>query len=1032
MASDEENGDIESSLEIPPYETQFISQEDDDETLWEVIEILDERPTRYKVKWAGLDTAGKPWAPSWVPKHDCTDILVRDWKIKQARKKKGTIKKTTGKTRSSATSSSRSSKQLTVTPKSGPSNPGSRQIDRPSVTRSVAHVVEDEPGRNPRSVPPRPHSGADTTDLAPPRKKKKVFVEIVQRSESRSTPHAVSPTSAHSPNTNELDLSSSGVAGKGKQRETGLKIGPPRGVKRKRNERSRGQELEADATPRSALPNGHDARAKPVNLSQEPIPRTPLRQSSHVTVISSQTRRLLRQEEEEDTQEALGLAQYQGGMTDEPGDRHLDADSGQIHLALEDTFSMEGFVPETQLGDDLLASPDNETVQDAHLGTPNLPVTPVRSAHPQPVKSGSSFISKMKRRSANNTEGETAGRHPLINQPSLGEEPKGNLSRPQKSKPLRPIPIVTPSVFRPHLPDFEPPPSSIEQFSSPENGTQRAVERVIQKTKQVVDIKGKGRAITFSRDDATLHARGQALAAEADAARFRQRERQPQSRRPLPPPKSKSHSGTQAWKPASVAEQPGGLQHELGLSRDDHLLADQLAEDYIDFNGGLGSSADQSPAPVERDMYIQAEKNRHDEMAPTEPTSDEIHNILATEESHDVMGQSAKGLPSTSSTQRADIDSQSQQYNSHIQALTDALNEKAQEILQKAEETDELRRRNAALTEDISTTTLLHETRNKALADATTRNSQLEAELAELRQALAREKTQAEVAQQEQRKAIEDVERRKADAESDRDLFRDLYGKASAHASEIGARNAQLEREMSVASTQITDGLTMVKKMYETRVQRLQGELERWKGLCKVLQDKDERTNDEIRRQAADEPKLREENAALRDAVADLQERVGSLQATIEELAGIVSEEPDTIEVEDALALQQNSDPILIPEHDDITDLAQFPSTDAGRPPSDVRSPLPGGATPDQSTSALSYLDEHSLIHTETAFYICQYVTDTTMCNARFSNAESRITPTVYIIPGRLLFSIVEVFSTVRAHQYATCSRNAIIFRVHS
>lgn len=86
--SDSESA-VEASLQVPDYNTQFIPQEDDEETLWDVIEILAERANRYQVKWAGTDPAtGKPWAPSWVPKHDCTDQLIHDWKVKQAKKKK--------------------------------------------------------------------------------------------------------------------------------------------------------------------------------------------------------------------------------------------------------------------------------------------------------------------------------------------------------------------------------------------------------------------------------------------------------------------------------------------------------------------------------------------------------------------------------------------------------------------------------------------------------------------------------------------------------------------------------------------------------------------------------------------------------------------------------------------------------------------------------------------------------------------------------------------------------------------------------
>ena len=72
-------------------ETQFVPQEDDDETLWEVIEITAEKGKLYKVRWKGVDPrTQKPWPQSWVAKHDCTDDLVGEWKLKQGKKKKGT------------------------------------------------------------------------------------------------------------------------------------------------------------------------------------------------------------------------------------------------------------------------------------------------------------------------------------------------------------------------------------------------------------------------------------------------------------------------------------------------------------------------------------------------------------------------------------------------------------------------------------------------------------------------------------------------------------------------------------------------------------------------------------------------------------------------------------------------------------------------------------------------------------------------------------------------------------------------------
>ncbi|KAK1230159.1 hypothetical protein PQX77_006753 [Marasmius sp. AFHP31] len=80
--------DNDSSLEISDFETQFVPQENDDETLYRVIEITEEdtRRKRYKVRWAGNDPkTKKPWDQSWVKKSDCTNDLVMEWKRKKAR-----------------------------------------------------------------------------------------------------------------------------------------------------------------------------------------------------------------------------------------------------------------------------------------------------------------------------------------------------------------------------------------------------------------------------------------------------------------------------------------------------------------------------------------------------------------------------------------------------------------------------------------------------------------------------------------------------------------------------------------------------------------------------------------------------------------------------------------------------------------------------------------------------------------------------------------------------------------------------------
>jgi hypothetical protein len=87
-----------TSVDVPEYYTQFEPGSDDNETLWSVLEIVKEDKRRYLVKWEGTDPdTGKPWDPSWVPKTDCTDDLIYEWKLMKAKKAKARKKKRTNK-----------------------------------------------------------------------------------------------------------------------------------------------------------------------------------------------------------------------------------------------------------------------------------------------------------------------------------------------------------------------------------------------------------------------------------------------------------------------------------------------------------------------------------------------------------------------------------------------------------------------------------------------------------------------------------------------------------------------------------------------------------------------------------------------------------------------------------------------------------------------------------------------------------------------------------------------------------------------
>lgn len=79
--SDSEAESVASDDTGITFSQQFEPQEDDEDLLWEVEKITQERKKEYKVKWKGIDPkTRKPWEQSWVAKKDCTPDLVIAWK----------------------------------------------------------------------------------------------------------------------------------------------------------------------------------------------------------------------------------------------------------------------------------------------------------------------------------------------------------------------------------------------------------------------------------------------------------------------------------------------------------------------------------------------------------------------------------------------------------------------------------------------------------------------------------------------------------------------------------------------------------------------------------------------------------------------------------------------------------------------------------------------------------------------------------------------------------------------------------------
>lgn len=216
------------------------------------------------------------------------------------------------------------------------------------------------------------------------------------------------------------------------------------------------------------------------------------------------------------------------------------------------------------------------------------------------------------------------------------------------------------------------------------------------------------------------------------------------------------------------------------------------------------------------------------------------------------------------STQNIELIQALEVAHAEIQGLQQSLSTKNIENIQLQTENEDL---SAALDAANSKVNEHRHLSTETLAHCTS----LEEELGTVRRAHDDERRDWERREREHQEAVLRLKASKQDAEKDRDMFREYYGKASSHVSEMTAKSSALEEELGVAKSQLSEGLSLLKGMYEERVKQTQIEVEKWKGLCKVITEKDERTNDEVRRRAAEAPELREEVERLRLEVAELR-----------------------------------------------------------------------------------------------------------------------------------------------------------------
>jgi chromosome segregation ATPase len=130
---------------------------------------------------------------------------------------------------------------------------------------------------------------------------------------------------------------------------------------------------------------------------------------------------------------------------------------------------------------------------------------------------------------------------------------------------------------------------------------------------------------------------------------------------------------------------------------------------------------------------------------------------------------------------------------------------------------------------------------------------------------------------------VESATSKKADAEKDREFFREQYARASGFVASVRDENQDLEKRIKIAEEQTQTGVGLIKATFELRVKTLEEDAKSWRKMAEFLIEKDQRTeNDELRRRAAEEPELRARCERQEGALEADEDRIELLEAQLE------------------------------------------------------------------------------------------------------------------------------------------------------
>ena len=170
----------------------------------------------------------------------------------------------------------------------------------------------------------------------------------------------------------------------------------------------------------------------------------------------------------------------------------------------------------------------------------------------------------------------------------------------------------------------------------------------------------------------------------------------------------------------------------------------------------------------------------------------------------------------------------------------------------------------------------------------------LEQELAEARAQLALQRDDWNMERAALVHKFEEATRDKVLAEGDRELFREHYMKASAFVSSVRDENAELEKQIKIATDQSKSGVNLIKSTFKLRLQSLERDVHAWRRMTEFLVEKDRRTNDDIRTRAAGEPELRARCDRQEIVLQDTSKRLLQLEVALEEKEKMLLEEQAT------------------------------------------------------------------------------------------------------------------------------------------